>query len=149
MGWTKRSCRISKRYASAILVLLSTSLLLETQADRQKWETKLLETRVADFARASGDRSDSEEPETNGQHPKPGSPSGPSSSMTQPAFGLSFPTGSHGLALPGQVMQGNYGSGSQQQMGMRGYDGVNVKQDPDDLLRLRGGAVSSTCIRTL
>ena len=110
-----------------------------------------METRVADFARASNNNADSEEPESSqGQHPKPTSPSGPSSGMTQPAFGLSFPPGGHGLALPGQMMQGNYGSGSQQGMGMRGYDGVAVKQDPDDLLRLRGGAVSnSMSIRAL
>lgn len=110
-----------------------------------------METRVADFARASDNKSDSEDDLHHlGHHPKPTSPSGPSSAMTQPAFGLSFPAGSHGLALPGQMMQGNYGSGSQQPMqgmGMRGYDGVNVKQDPDDLLRLRGGAVSGPVLQ--
>ena len=36
-----------------------------------------------------------------------------------------------------------------QGMGMRGYDGVNVKQDPDDLLRLRGGAVSRPVLQRL
>lgn len=40
-------------------------------------------------------------------------------------------------------MMQNYGGGLPG-MGMHGggYDGVNIKQDPDDLLRLRGGAVS-------
>ncbi|KAK1925635.1 putative general RNA polymerase II transcription factor [Papiliotrema laurentii] len=128
-----------------------------------KWESKLLETRVADFARAPGaSSSSSPEPKASqGGAPTASSPAGPSN-PPQPAYGLSFPAPGHGLALPGQsssnfanspgqqynglpaMGQGNMGhAGQGGNMGMMnggGNYGSEVKSDPDDMLRLRGGA---------
>lgn len=89
-------------------------------------------------------------------HPAPSNhlPASGSSAVPQPAYGLSFPAPGHGLALPGQIMgmQQQYdhmgmpsmsmGAAGGSANGSRGYDGTSIKQDPDDLLRLRGGAVS-------
>lgn len=121
---------------------------------------------MADFARAPNANTDVDEgdadPNLNAiaaanNHPLPSthlSASG-SSSAPQPAYGLSFPAPGHGLALPGQLMgmpqqfdhlslpgMPNMAGGSGAANGSRAYDGTSIKQDPDDLLRLRGGAVS-------
>lgn len=128
-----------------------------------KWESKLLETRVADFARAPGaGSSSSPEPGPSHNHGQASSPAGPSS-LPQPAYGLSFPNAgisqSHGLALPGgsssftHPSNGAYNpmSGMGGMSGMQGFGGMmngqngagygDIKPDQEELLRLRGGAV--------
>lgn len=96
-----------------------------------KWEAKLLETRVADFARAPGSTATAS---PDGESSKPymnSSPPGPS----QKTYAHPFPPPSHDLALPGQGKQG-HGNGF-------GED-VRVKMEPDDVLRIRGGAAPYT-----
>lgn len=78
---------------------------------QQKWEGKLLETRVAEFARAPG----ADEP--------------PSASQPH-----TTPSNGHG-------QNAGPNTGAPSLPAAPGYDGVNVKAEPDDPLRLRGGAV--------
>lgn len=91
-----------------------------------------METRVAEFARAPGSRSPSPSAGSPGEPSKPrvsAPPTGalPGTSSQGQAYD---PSPSLGLALPGAA------SSSQQ-------GGVNVKAEPvDDVLRIRGGAVS-------
>ncbi|WRT68033.1 uncharacterized protein IL334_005008 [Kwoniella shivajii] len=102
-----------------------------------KWEARLLESRVADFARAPGSSSspelDGEGGLRDGQGPgqegispnsiRPdimSSPPGPSSGV--------FPPPGQGLALPGRHQQ-------------TGDSSLRVKMEPaDDIMRIRGGA---------
>lgn len=141
------------RFFSLLLLLDQPCLVLTLQ----KWEAKLLETRVADFNRApnaaaTGD--DDSEPETTSRAsasvaPSPVLPSGagvagPSSrpyQAYQPGMmngGLALPSGmgmggGQGLALPGQYLN------------QRGANGdVRVKQEVEEVLRPRGGAVRAT-----
>lgn len=102
----------------------------------QKWEAKLLETRVAEFNRApNAAEEDDSPPESSHQSTNASPPqtagAGPSSRPQQntPQPG--------GLALPGRPANG---VGMVQ--GWPGPDGTRVKQDPDDVMRPRGGAVS-------
>ena len=113
----------------------------------QKWEAKLLETRVADFARAPG-ASGSPEPE---DHPPSGrpppalhsSPAGPSNQRQ-----YQYAPTSQGLALPGPRMNtgagpSNLGMGNgigSSNFGQR--DDVRIKTEVEDVLRVRGGMVS-------
>lgn len=94
MAWTMTSCLCFNRYVFPF----------SPQADREKWEAKLLETRVAEFARAPG---------------ADDTPSGSQPSQHVP------PNGHNTSAHPTQT----------------GYDGLHVKAEPEDPLRLRGGAV--------
>jgi hypothetical protein len=108
----------------------------------QKWESKLLETRVAEFARAPGaGASSSPEPDASGPDPNAAGPSGTGLSGASTGagandFGMGYPQAgaglpAQGLALPGMAMNG-----------MRGYTGYDgVKPETDDILRMRGGSV--------
>ena len=87
-----------------------------------------METRVADFARASGGDNSSDEEDKDDVKPSGSSPNGPvEPSVMQPAYGLSFPPPGNGFA----------GSA-----GQNGNGDVKVKAEPHEALRLRGGAVS-------
>ncbi|WVR06570.1 hypothetical protein IAU60_003602 [Kwoniella sp. DSM 27419] len=104
---------------------MDEEVLVNLQA---KWEARLLETRVADFARAPGGSSS---PEAEGEDgpsqqrtDQASSPAGPSGSQ-----GLALPQLSSGLALPGRSTNGSAG------------DNVRVKAEPgEDPMRIRGGA---------
>ncbi|WWC71013.1 uncharacterized protein I206_104966 [Kwoniella pini CBS 10737] len=106
---------------------MEEEILLTLQA---KWEARLLETRVADFARAPGSSS-SPEPGQAGEDGNVGV-EGPSPNLTLPINPLSSPPGGNiftpsnqGLALPGRLHNSD----------------VQIKAEPsDDPLRLRGGA---------
>ncbi|KGB79240.2 transcription initiation factor TFIIA large subunit [Cryptococcus deuterogattii R265] len=112
---------------------------------QQKWEAKLLETRVADFARA-GSSSKSPSP-TLESKPEPSSPpAGPSNSQSADMF--PFPRQGQvqgsSAAMPGAPGVGAVGTngfvngGVQVPGGQQGE--IRVKMDPDELMRLRGGA---------
>lgn len=121
----------------------------------QKWEAKLLETRVADFARA-GSSSKSPSP-TLESKPEPSSPpAGPSNSQSADMF--PFPRQGQvqgsSAAMPGAPGVGAVGTngfvngGVQVPGGQQGE--IRVKMDPDELMRLRGGAVCShSCVSLL
>lgn len=94
---TTDECRLWSRSPQPLPIVSRPSPLTPSQ----KWEAKLLETRVAEFARA------------------PDAPGGDSSSSHAPP------------AQPPATSNGAQAS-----------DGVHVKAEPDDALRLRGGAVS-------
>ncbi|WWC88413.1 uncharacterized protein L201_003324 [Kwoniella dendrophila CBS 6074] len=107
---------------------MEEEVLLNLQA---KWEARLLETRVADFARAPGSSS-SPEPGEGGEG---GNAEGVSPSSTLPTNPVSSPpagpssTSGQGLALPGRHMNGD------------SNEGVRVKTEPsEDTMRIRGGA---------
>ncbi|WWD18718.1 hypothetical protein CI109_103172 [Kwoniella shandongensis] len=108
---------------------MEEEVLVNLQA---KWEAKLLETRVADFARAPGSTTSPDPESPNSQQTRndhlASSPPGPS--------GVFPPPPSHGLALPGR--HGAAGGG------VNGFgDDVRVKMEPgngDDVMRIRGGA---------
>ncbi|KAL7420495.1 transcription factor IIA subunit alpha [Cryptotrichosporon argae] len=85
---------------------------------QSKWEAKLLETRVADFARAPADADNA--------HPARLPP------PPQPQPGPSAP---YGYAMPVQ----NGAAGGHGAYGYA-YDEPRVKAEPEDVLRLRGGS---------
>ncbi|KAK6907777.1 transcription initiation factor TFIIA large subunit [Kwoniella mangroviensis CBS 8886] len=105
---------------------MEEEVLLNLQA---KWEARLLETRVADFARAPGSSSSPEPGEGGGNEgvsPNSTIPTNPVSSPPGPSSGI-FPPPGQGLALPGRNLNGG--------------DDVRVKAEPsDDIMRIRGGA---------
>lgn len=84
----------------------------------QKWESKLLETRVAEFARAPG----AEDPPASHQR------EAPAASTSAPPANGSLATGAPNVLMP-------------QPAGTPGLGDVQVKSEPDDVLRLRGGSV--------
>ena len=98
----------------------------------QKWEAKLLETRVADFARVQGSTVTTASPDAESLKPINSSPP-ERLTIQQNQYSHPFPPPSHGLALPGQIRQAN------------GYgQDMKVKLEPDELLRIRGGAVCTS-----
>lgn len=127
-------------------MLLPPSLYFFSRLTKQKWEAKLLESRVADFIQAAPPddvESDSEAPlaaASNGANGANGNqrpasldnePFGYSGAIAagQPGLALPIqPTRPPGLVLPG--MQNGQGYGQ----------GVQVKQE-EDPMRIRGGAV--------
>ncbi|CAD6564535.1 MAG: hypothetical protein TREMPRED_005413 [Tremellales sp. Tagirdzhanova-0007] len=104
---------------------MEEEVLINLQA---KWEAKLLETRVADFARVQGSTATTASPDIESLKPINSSPSG-RFSIQQNQYSHALPPPSHGLALPGQLRQGH------------GYEqNMTVKVESDELLRIRGGA---------
>ncbi|WVQ84359.1 hypothetical protein IAT38_006511 [Cryptococcus sp. DSM 104549] len=107
-----------------------------------KWEAKLLESRVADFARAPDSSPGPDSPSESHKDLLSTSPPGPSGSHSQDMFpfqrqGLALPGGAGGSGGAGGA--GGYGNG-----GGQGNGEVRVKTEQvDDVLRLRGGASDS------
>lgn len=116
---------------------------------KQKWEAKLLETRVADFARAgSSSRSPSPTLESKPEASSP--PAGPSNSQSADMF--PFPRQGQvqgsSAAMPGAPGVGALGTNGFVNGGVQVPSGqqqgeTRVKMDPDEVMRLRGGAVCS------
>jgi transcription initiation factor TFIIA large subunit len=105
----------------------------------KKWESKILETRVADFARAAGAGASTSISPTPPPHL---SQAGPSNSQNQYNSNPAYQT-PQGLALPGQGAYGVTGpTGAGYGYNGGGYGDVRVKTEPEDMLRIRGGAVS-------
>ncbi|OCF39329.1 transcription initiation factor TFIIA large subunit [Kwoniella heveanensis CBS 569] len=103
---------------------MEEEVLMNLQA---KWEARLLETKVADFARAPGS-SESPEPEGEGGSPSQADATGAVSPPAGPSVsqGLALPPLT-GLALPGRATANG--------------DDVRVKAEPgEDPMRIRGGA---------
>ncbi|KAI9634774.1 transcription factor IIA, alpha/beta subunit-domain-containing protein [Dioszegia hungarica] len=120
------------------------------QTLQAKWEAKLLETRVADFNRAPGagpsgsaadidDSPPADSRTSTASSPPKTAAAGPSSRAAQgyPPSGAG-PSGG-GLAIPGRPMA---------QPPIQGWSGqeIQIKQDPDDVLRMRGGAPSEELV---
>ncbi|WWC62854.1 uncharacterized protein I303_105452 [Kwoniella dejecticola CBS 10117] len=112
---------------------MEEEVLLNLQA---KWEARLLETRVADFARAPGSSSSPEPGEGDNDNNGSGGGGGegispnstiPTNPISSPSGGGIFPPppSNQGLALPGRHLNGD----------------LQVKAEPtDDIMRIRGGA---------
>jgi len=116
--------------------------LSKRQLTIQKWEAKLLQSKVADFARApeAGEGDDDDDSDDNGP-----SRAGPSSqNQTAPAAPPHNPYGYSGA--PGTIQNGynqQYQQTTQQYNPGLALPGmVNVKTEPDMPIRPRGGAVS-------
>jgi transcription initiation factor TFIIA large subunit len=116
--------------------------LTKGQLTIQKWEAKLLQSRVADFARApeAGEGEDDDDSDDNGP-----SRAGPSSrTQAAPAAPPHNPYGYSGA--PATIQNGynqQYQQTTQQYNPGLALPGmVNVKTEPDMPIRPRGGAVS-------
>ncbi|ORX37168.1 transcription factor IIA, alpha/beta subunit-domain-containing protein [Kockovaella imperatae] len=116
---------------------MEEDVLINLQA---KWEAKLLETRVADFARAPG-VSGSPDADGDSEVSRPSGATAASSSTGNPNQAYSYQPANqaYGLALPGQNM-----AGPSSMMNGKGRppipgNDVRVKSESDDVLRIRGG----------
>ena len=114
--------------------------LRSTQADKQKWEAKLLQSRVADFARAPGAGDDDDDDSDDNESSR----AGPSSQTQNNAAPPHNPYGYSGA--PATIQNGynqHYQQTTQQYNPGLALPGmVNVKAEPDVPIRPRGGAVS-------
>jgi hypothetical protein len=126
---------------AVIIALQAVCHHIMTCTDIQKWEAKLLQSKVADFARAPGVENDDEDSSDDDQTNR----AGPSTQSTPAAP----PHTPYGYSGPAATIQNGY---NQQYQPNQQYNGglalpgaVSVKQEPDIPIRPRGGAVSLVC----
>lgn len=116
-----------------------------SQLTAQKWEAKLLQSRVADFARAPGAGNEDDDEESDDEPSRAGPSSQPQNTAAAP------PHNPYGYSGAPASIQNGYNQQYQQNTqqfnpGLALPGMVNVKTEPDLPIRPRGGAVSyMTC----
>lgn len=120
----------------AVLTLLqAVSHGCQAEAKRQKWEAKLLQSKVADFARAPGASDDEDDDDDDAPH------AGSSSAEATPSQAGHNPYGY--TNAPNYTQQ--YSTAGQFN-GTLAMPGMAVKTEPDVVIRPRGGAVSARIV---